>query len=82
MRALIGFGTIVLFVGFLWWLCWFFVTHDEPKALPDEETRRMLERAIRQLDRALADPMYRQSTEWEDQAGALVDAYYGKGLKR
>lgn len=82
MRAIGGMLLVVLFIGFLWWLCWFFMTHDEPKALPDEETRRMLERTIRQLDRALVDPMYRQSTEWEDQARSLVDAYYGKGLKR
>lgn len=47
----------------------------------DLEARRIALQAVRLLDRALADPMVRQSTGWEDQAKALVEGYYGKGLK-
>ena len=47
----------------------------------DLEARRIALQAVRLLDRALADPMVRQSTQWEGQAKALVDGYYGRELK-
>jgi hypothetical protein len=55
-----------------------------PEAAPgDSEARRIALDAIRHLDKALVDPMYRQSSEWEDEARRLVDSYYGtKGLTR
>jgi hypothetical protein len=81
----------LVIVGFIAWMFWFLLDGPQDRAKRKKEARefeaaqkaRELDaRAIRLLDRALVDPMYRQSTEWEDQAKALVDAYYGKGLKR
>ena len=77
----------VLFGWMMWWLDGGGDRRAERKERKREfkathEARAIDAQAIRLLDRALVDPMYRQSTEWEDQAKALVDAYYGKGLKR
>lgn len=56
---------------------------ERKHAAPGElDAQRIALEAIRHLDQALVDPMYRQSTQWEDRARSLVDSYYGKGLKR
>ncbi len=47
----------------------------------DDEAKRLALLMARCLDHALTDPVLRQSMEWEDQAQALVNRYYGKESK-
>lgn len=91
MRALGALASVVVLMLLFAWMMWWLDGGGERRAERKASERRLKAeqkyvavdaQAIRLLDRALADPMYRQSTEWEDQAKALVDDYYGKGLKR
>lgn len=88
MRALIV-GLVVTGAIAVVWLWLRYNDRDQRRrstrdlAAPGEqEARRMLLHTVRLLDRALADPMVRQSSEWENEATALVEAYYGKELGR
>lgn len=47
----------------------------------DEELRLLAQAMARHLDRALGDPMERQTDRWEKQAAVLVERFYGKGSR-
>lgn len=87
MRVLIALGVVVVLVVVGGLVVLGISMYDRRQRLRQEaapgdlEARRIALQAVRLLDRALGDPMVRQSTQWEDQAKALVDGYYGKGLK-
>ncbi len=89
MRVLGSLASLVVLTLLVTWVLWWLDGDRRAERKMEQwefkvesESRAIDAQAIRLLDRALADPMYRQSTEWEDQAKALVDGYYGKGLKR
>lgn len=83
MRFLAALVFVAMVLGTMIWLARIALGPEE-RALPpsDAEARRRLDLAIRQLDRALADPMARLSTEWEDETRRLVNAHYGRELKQ
>jgi hypothetical protein len=61
---------------------WLWDRVDARRRGPTDVELDMLVKAMaRHLDRALADPMVRQTTDWEKQAEVLVNRYYGKGLR-
>lgn len=73
-------GTIIVF-GFL--LTWAWDRLAARRVGPtDGEARRLLQQMARLLDHALADPMYRQSTRFEERAEELVGKLYGKDALR
>lgn len=85
MMAFLG---VVGVCGFVVWPVVYGIRRQEKRARRslvaapgEDEAKRLALLMARCLDRALGDPMARQSTEWEDEAHALVDRYYGKGLK-
>lgn len=81
MRALIVGVVIVGVVGLV--LVGLFVERvDSRRRGPtDDELRLLVQAMARHLDRALGDPMERQSDRWEKQAAVLVERFYGKGSR-
>lgn len=79
MRALLVLGVLmtVIVFGFLATWAW-----DRLAArrvgLTDSEARGALRDMTRLLDHALADPMYRQSSRFEERAQELVGKVYGR----
>lgn len=79
MRALIALGVVVAFILAFVVLMWVLDRHDgRRRGVTDSELRRLAQQMARQLDLALADPMLRQSSEWERTAKSLVDKFYGR----
>lgn len=79
MRVLIALGVVVTLAvafGVVMWLLDRFA--GRRRGVTDSELRRLAQQMARQLDLGLADPMLRQSSEWERTAKSLVDKFYGR----
>jgi type II secretory pathway pseudopilin PulG len=51
------------------------------QGVTDSELRQLAQQMARQLDLALADPMLRQSSGWEERVRVLLDRFYGRELR-
>lgn len=79
MSAFVGAFIIVAFLLFFGYLIHVTCRDDKPRVTrPD----RLTAEAVRLLDQALVDPVFRQSKEWEDKATRLVENYYRKELNK
>ncbi len=79
MRVLIVLGTLgaFIFVGLIGVAVWSRI-EARRNGPTDAQARVLLQQMARLLDHALADPMYRQSTRFEERAQELVGEVYGR----